>query len=83
MRRQSATVELGQVYRRPRELDERAGARLAAVKGDCRLRFERLVAGREVEPDVVVLDRDYLGPLARFAAGQVVVDVPGVLGAAG
>jgi len=26
------------------------------------------------EPDVVVLDRDELSPLARLAAGQVVVD---------
>jgi hypothetical protein len=44
------------VNRRSGELDERAASRLAALKIDRGLRFERLVARREVQPHVVVLD---------------------------
>jgi hypothetical protein len=65
------------------ELDEGAAPGLAAAEGDGGLRPEGLVAGGEVQVDVVVLDGDEGGALARLLAGQVVVDVPGVLGAAG
>jgi hypothetical protein len=65
------------------ELDEGAAPGLAAVELDGGFRLERLVAGGEVQVDVVVLDRDEARALARLLAGQVVVDVPGVLRAAG
>jgi hypothetical protein len=68
--------------RRAVELDERASPGLAAGERNRGLRFEGLVAGGEVQADVVVLDGDEARALARLLAGQVVVDVLGVLGAA-
>jgi sporulation-control protein spo0M len=65
------------------ELDEGASPGLAAAEGDGGLRLESLVAGGEVQVDVVVLDGDEARALARLLAGQVVVDVTSVLGAAG
>ena len=77
---QRAAVELDGMNR-PGELDEGAAAWRAAVKGDCGVGAERLVPGREIQPDVVVLDGDQAGSLARLAARQVVVYRP-TLGAA-
>jgi len=65
------------------ELDEGASPGLAAAERDGGLRLEGLIAGGEVQADVVVLDRDEARALARLLAGQVVVDVASVLGAAG
>jgi hypothetical protein len=65
------------------ELDEGAAPGLAAVERDGGLRPEGFVAGGEVQVDVVVLDGDEARALARLLAGQVVVDVASVLGAAG
>jgi hypothetical protein len=65
------------------ELDEGAAPGLAAAEGDGGLSLEGLVAGGEVQVDVVVLDRDEARALARLLAGQVVVDVVRGLGAAG
>jgi hypothetical protein len=65
------------------ELDEGASPGLAAGEGDGGFRLEGLVAGGEVQVDVVVVDRDESRALARLVAGQVVVDVLGVLRAAG
>jgi predicted nucleic acid-binding protein len=65
------------------ELDEGASPGLAAAERDGGLGFESLVAGGEVQVDVVVLDGDEARALARLLAGQVVVDVLGVLRAAG
>jgi hypothetical protein len=69
--------------RRAVELDEGAAPGLAAAERDGGLRLEGLVAGGEVQVDVVVLDGDEARALARLLAGQVVVDVASVLGAAG
>jgi hypothetical protein len=65
------------------ELDEGAAPGLAAAEGDSGLSLEGLVAGGEVQVDVVVLDRDEARALARLLAGQVVVDLVRELGAAG
>jgi hypothetical protein len=56
------------------ELDEGASPGLAAAEADGGFRLERLVAGGEIQVDVVVLDRDEARALARLLAGQVVVD---------
>jgi hypothetical protein len=72
VRIQGAAIELDGLNR-PGELDECAAAWRAAVKGDRGVGAERLVPGREIQPDVVVLDGDQTGSLARLAARQVVV----------
>ena len=55
------------------ELDERARARLATSKSHRRRNFERQVATGEVEPHIVVIDRDDGRPLTRLTARQVVM----------
>jgi hypothetical protein len=65
------------------ELDERASPGLTAAEGDGGFRLESLVPRGEVQVDVVVVDGDEARALARLLAGQVVVDVPKLLRAAG
>ena len=80
-RRDRAAVELGGVNLGPAELDESGGAGCAGGKGDRGVGSEGLVAGGEIQPDVVMLDRDQGGSLACLAARQIVVYRP-TLGAA-
>ncbi len=57
------------------ELDERAGAGRATSKVDGGLDVECLVVTSEVQPTLVVIDRDERGSLMRLAARQVVMDL--------
>jgi hypothetical protein len=68
-------IELGVRYRRADELDERGRARLPAAKGNSGFGTESYVAGREIQPYVVVDVGEELSACLSLLAREVVADV--------